>query len=390
MSSCTRSLLRPLSVALIAMALATGCTTLPPAPPAAALFHDALFDPPAQPIRADDIFAMSDAMKRYADGTLARPLATNGARALLEAMYNKTSLQLEYDAERTRNAAEAFEARAGNCLSLVIMTAAIAKHLNVQVTYNNVYTEETWTRDADTYFASSHVNLTLGRRTLEAPNRSVEARWTIDFLPSAELEKQRSRVLDESTVVAMYMNNRAAETLAAGALNDAYAWARAAIAHDPRFLSAYNTLGVIYLRRGHAAHAERALAYVLQATPDSTVALANMARVLERQGRLAEARDMRDRLAKLDPEPPFHFYDLGRAAMDAGDYRGARAWFAKEIARAPYQHEFHFWMAVAEYKLGDVESARQHLVLALSTSTTPGKKQLYAAKLDQLTHQAWH
>jgi hypothetical protein len=46
----------------------------------------------------------------------------------------------------------------------------------------------------------------------------------------------------------MYLNNRAAERYTLGLIDDAYWWARAAIIQDPRFLSSYNTLGIIYQR----------------------------------------------------------------------------------------------------------------------------------------------
>ena len=35
------------------------------------------------------------------------------------------------------------EARTGNCLSLVLMTAVFARHLNLPVRYNSVYLDET-------------------------------------------------------------------------------------------------------------------------------------------------------------------------------------------------------------------------------------------------------
>ena len=49
----------------------------------------------------------------------------------------------------TRNAAEAFDARSGNCLSLVIMTAAFAKELGLPVRYQNVFVDEAWSRSGD-------------------------------------------------------------------------------------------------------------------------------------------------------------------------------------------------------------------------------------------------
>lgn len=373
---------------LLLCALLAACASTPPPSPEG-LFHDELFVQPPQAIRVDDIFAISEDMKRYARVDMAASLRSKGLqKGLFDALYSKQQLQLEYDAERTRNATEAFDARAGNCLSLVIMTAAFAKHLGMKVSYQSVYTDETWTRNHDTYFASGHVNLILGPSWIETTSGSATPSWTIDFLPPQDKRNQRAREISESTIVAMYMNNRAAESLAAGDLNAAYAWARSAVTHEPTFLSAYNTLGVIYLRAGHPAAAERALAQVLQRDARSTVAMTNMVRVLAVQGRAEESAALARTLARIDPEPPYFFFDQGQAAVQRGDYASARNWFAKEVARAPYHHEFHFWLAVTELQLGDVESARTQLHLALNTSTTPRNQQLYAAKLDRLKHAA--
>uniref|UniRef100_UPI00355A5231 tetratricopeptide repeat protein n=1 Tax=Piscinibacter sp. TaxID=1903157 RepID=UPI00355A5231 len=194
----------------------------------------------------------------------------------------------------------------------------------------------------------------------------------------------RAQSIAENTIVAMYMNNRAAEHLAQGRLNDAYWWARNAIAQAPTFLSAYNTLGVVYLRHGNLPQAEQILSHVLAREPANTAALSNLARVLADMGRSAESTRLLGKLAQVEPYPPFHFFDLGLAAMRDGDYKTARDLFAKEIARAAYYHEFHFWLAIADFQLGDIRQARKHLTIAMENSTTRSDHDLYAAKLDRL------
>jgi tetratricopeptide (TPR) repeat protein len=69
------------------------------------------------------------------------------------------------------------------------------------------------------------------------------------------------------------------------------------------------------------------------------------------------------------------------AAMQAGDFKAARELFGKEVARAAYYHEFHFWLAVANFRLGDIAQARKHLTIAIENSTTARDHDLYAAKL---------
>ena len=67
--------------------------------------------------------------------------------------------------------------------------------------------------------------------------------------------------------------------------------------------------------------------------------------------------------------------------MQQNDFRAAKTWFAKEVARADYNHEFHFWLGVAYFKLGDIERAQRQLLLALERSSARSDRDLYAAKL---------
>ena len=369
-------------------AVLAGCASQPPAGArsTAALLHDEYFPEAAAPVAADDVFALSPAMRQYADAELGHGNPSHDPRrALIEALYGHGQLRLEYDAGATRNAAQAFEARAGNCLSLVIMSAAFAKYLDLPVSFQSVAVDELYTRSGGLTLASGHVNLVLGR----VPGRriiaqSVPEELVVDFLPGAELRGMRGLPLQEATVTAMYMNNRAAENLAAGRLDESYRWARAAVLQDPGLHNALNTLAVVYLRSGHPGAAEAALQQVLLREPENVSALSNLAGLLARAGRVDEAQAVQARLARVQPIPPFRDFDLGRRAMDEGDFRQARELFARELRRQPYQPEVHFWAALAEYRLGDNDRAARHLREAVDNSTTPGAQALYAAKLERL------
>jgi tetratricopeptide (TPR) repeat protein len=369
----------------LCIALGACASAAPPAAPGH-LFADDSFAAPSQRIDPDDVFALSDAMREYAAREMAPLLRSRGMQqGLVDALYTRGQLRLEYDAALTRNAAQAFDARAGNCLSLVIMTAAFAKHLGMPVRYRSVLTEPTWSREGDLYFVSHHVNLSLAKRPTEARiGYDASHLLTIDFLPAQDLRGHRTKDISERTILAMYMNNRAAESLARGRLDDAYGWAREAVVQDPAFLRGVNTLAVTYLRHGKPAHAERALQHVLAFEPRNTQALANLQHVLQALGRHPEAARVAAQLAQLEPHPPFHFYHLGRAALEAGDLGGASAWFAREIERDAYHHEFHFWRAVALFGLGQREPAARHLALAQEYSPTRLLSERYAAKLERL------
>ncbi|HWJ95920.1 MAG TPA: hypothetical protein VNT33_14435, partial [Telluria sp.] len=174
---------------IVLLGALAGCAQQPPAPPArllAPLLSDASFAPASEPVTADDLFTLSDEMRRHVRSpAFAARIRERGAEAgLVDALYAKGELKLEYDATTTRNAAQTYAARSGNCLSLVVMTAAFAKELGMKVRYQSVDVDESWSRNGDLYLVSSHVNLSLGQRPADMVRGSdAERMLTIDFLP---------------------------------------------------------------------------------------------------------------------------------------------------------------------------------------------------------------
>lgn len=378
---CLPTLLLPLLLA--------GCVSInPPAPPAPdALFSDSAFAPPTEAISAKDLFTMSPAMTRYLrSSAFETHMRFKGAeQGLVDALYAQGELRLEYDSTLTRTAAQTFDAKVGNCLSLVVMTAAFAKALNMQVQYQNVVVEETWSRNAGLYFSSSHVNIIIGRRSHDfVRGYDPQRELTIDFIPSVEAAKYRTTPLDEPTIVAMYMNNRAAEALATDRPDDAYWWARAAIKEHPKYVSAFNTLGVVYQRSGHYDQAERVFREALAREPGSLIVKNNLVPVLAALGKHEESRALAADIAKTEPFPPFYFYDLGMKAIAEGDNRKAKEMFQREVARSPYYDEFHFWLAIAHHRLGEIIPAREQMALAARTSTSASARNAYTNKLAML------
>ena len=141
------------------------------------------------------------------------------------------------------------------------------------------------------------------------------------------------------------------------------------------------------MRRGDLAQSARVFSYLIEREPANARAISNLAQVFARLGRDAESAAFLQRLAQIEPVGPFHYFNLGLAAMEREDFRRARDLFAQEVARAEYNAEFHYWLALANFKLGDIEPARKHLALALENGVTRNDRELYAAKLAWLqTH----
>jgi tetratricopeptide (TPR) repeat protein len=289
----------------LALAMLAGCAT-PPAPPPA-LFLDAAFAPPSETVGAADLFTLSPAMQAYLRSPAFKTLLRTRGRehGLIEALYSKQDLQLDYDAGTTRPAAATYAARAGNCLSLVIMTAAFARELGLTVRYQAVDVAEVWRREGTLYLVAAHVNIALGHRKphdLLYDDRAGQE-LVIDFLPPPDAARLRTRPLDEAELVALFLNNRAAETLVQGRIDDAYWWARAALHANPAGATGYNTLGVIYQRHGLLPLAERAYRAALEHDPGNLVAMQNLGPLLVRLGRPAEAQALARRTAGMPASP---------------------------------------------------------------------------------------
>ncbi|HET7161460.1 MAG TPA: hypothetical protein VFI32_02135 [Rhodanobacteraceae bacterium] len=350
------------------------------------LFRDSLFKPPPEHFDPRSIFAVDAPMRHFIAHEIV-PLARrkDARQALLDTLSSK--LRIDYDTEMTRTAVQTFAAREGNCLSLVIMTAAFAKHLDIRVNYQEVRGFDTWSRDASLVFLNHHVNLVLGRREPRLglwSEGSAETPMIVDFLPARQVANAVVRPISEPTVVAMYLNNRAAEVLARGDIDSAYWFARAALESDPAFSDTANTLGVIYRRLDQRALAEQAMRYTLDHEPDNVPALSNLTQLLYLEGRDAEAQAVAAKLAEVQRHPPFYFYDLGVAALNDGKYETAMRYFKKELSRRPYDDQSHFGIALAAAHLGDMPRARKELQEAMANSTTHEQHELYAAKLRHL------
>jgi Flp pilus assembly protein TadD len=144
----------------------------------------------------------------------------------------------------------------------------------------------------------------------------------------------------------------------------------------------------VYQRHGNSALAEQVFRAALEREPENLIVMQNLVPVLDALGKTGEAQALQRRVASIEPHPPFYFFNLGKAALNAGNFKQAKALFEREVARAPYNDEFHFWLAIACLNLGEEALARKQLALALDASTTEQMRGVYSSKLAQLASRA--
>lgn len=372
-------LLRRWTLVIALAGALSGCAQLSPAPAVDTLVAGSAFAPQPVPSR-EALFALSPAMHAFVRERLRGPVRQHGLqRGLFEALSEGGHLRLDYDASHTRTAAEAFEARAGNCLSLVLMTAALARELGLGVSFQLVELPEIWTLSERFVRLNGHVNLSL-EPAPRGPGAQEMGRYTIDFQPVETPWLSRVRPLTESTVVAMFFNNRAVELMEQGELDAAFAHLQAALRSEPRYLNSLNTLGVLYRRAGDLARAEGSLRLLLQHEPGNAHAAANLAALWRAQGRVDEASALERGL----PPSPFADYSLGLRLAAAGDWPAALQALERQLRRSPEFHGLHVQLARVHLQLGHRRQARYHLEQAQEQAPTADLRARYQAKVQAL------
>ena len=365
---------RALVVCWCAVACLAGCAIPPPvaADDAFAVLDDKVFMAQRSVPDPERILALSPEMREFLKGPLGNLLRLHGPlNGFVRAIAAGDQLHIDYDPVRTRTAAETFADHAGNCLSLVLMTAAMANELGLDVQYHRVLTADVEVADENLIRLVGHVNLSLQNRGASRVANGV----TIDFLPPPEARRLPFEIISEDRVKSMYFNNKAVEALSDGELGQAYWWARASILMDSQYHSAYITLGAIWEHSGRQELAQAALKWALLLDPGNPNGESNL-RLAESGGQPSGSVGERALSAAALRLPLRLKSAAARTAfpmIKRGDWVGARV-VLEQALPAQDSTEIHLMLAAVYDHLGNSnQSADQVQAAARQTSNAAGR-----------------
>lgn len=329
------------------------------------------------PVAQEEVLAVSPEMQEF----LEKHVDLKGSDSLklhqlASAIVDAATFGLVYD-DKTRTASETFRARLGNCLSFSNMFVAMARHVGLNVQFQEVDVPPDWTLDKDTYVLNQHVNVyvDLGQAGVRVVDFNIA-----DFKTSYEMRR-----IPDTRALAHYYNNIGVGRMQAGDTASALSCFRTAIADgERRFSPAWANLGTLYLRAGHPAHAEAAYLQAVKANKSDLVAMSDLARLYEQLGDRERAAAYQKRVIHHRYLNPYYRYELARRAYIGKDYVAAIGHLKYAIRKRPNEDQFYFLLGACYLEKGDKRAAERWLAKAQEVAATDALKRRYSSKIDTL------
>jgi len=348
-----------------------------------ALFSDNDFIKPLDFPRPEHVFRLTDKQQQWLNEMIVERHNELPTNQIIEKILRRDFSSFDYDNSFTRTATQTLETGQGNCLSMVIMTAAIAKHFNIPFHVQDVKTIPVWDRGGGLYLLNGHVNIALrtSPRKLNSYQFLKSPYVTLDFVSQAQRRKLSKKVISERDLIALYYINLSADALVIKQYDRAYWLLRQAIAHAPSNSAAWNTLAVLYRRNDMVGLAEDVYKYAMNIDRQDMNIVSNYALLLEQQGRYQELFEYQRQVDLAQLRNPYRYFDLAELAYEEKQYSKALTYYKKAIKRAPMVDAFHFGMYRTYLSMGKKKAAIAALTVAQKHSADYKDRKRYNAKL---------
>lgn len=279
--------------------------------------------------------------------------------------------------------------QSGNCLSLAILTTALANLVEIEVAYQKVNSAPIYRRFQNVTTLSSHV-----RTILYEPNFVKEVGYLyfttpsviVDYFP--EKSDQLGKTVSQADFMAMFYQNLAGEALVQQNYSQAYSLLTQALNLSQTNSVTLNSLAVLFKQANNSAEAEHIYLFAMENALQSVNTIANYIVLLEEEGRTDEAKHWRAKVEFVDDNNPYRWIALGDREYASANFYQASKYYRRASKVAPYLHESYFGMAKSYYQLGEGKNAKNAMEKAVELSYVPEEKSLYQAKLMMLAQQA--
>ena len=290
----------------------------------------------------------------------------------------------------TSNAKDTLSQATGNCMSLAVLTTALARVANVDIKYQLVNRIPVYQEYGSVIFNAQHIRSLVFEPKFESGSGLLlfRKKAVIDYYPSSS--NFVSGYVTEDEFFSMYYRNLASEAIGLNDNNKAYWLLRHSLGIEPENAQTINSLAVLHRRVGEYAKAEELYKYGIKNASNKVTLLKNYKILLQSQERFTEAEKITKELENLDDYDPFNWLHAANDAFDEGNYNLAFKLYNKAIELAPYLHQAHFGVAKTQYMRGNYKAAERSFKVAKDEAFDKKSKSIYEAKLAALSRERFN
>jgi len=336
--------------------------------------------------KPEQIFALDDEAKAFVrDSISGGRVGDDISKKLIQRIFDRSDLDLIYESSANTNANDTFKSASANCLSLSIMTYAMAQEAGFLTQFQIVEIPEYWTRRNGYTLISGHVNLKVTLNSEIGLQRLFNSALVVDFDPQARSKNFNTKRTSKQTVIAMFYNNKGADALLQGNSDKAYAYFKEAILISKTHSGSWVNLGFLYRRMGLYELALKAYKQAIAIDEDYSTAWENLAILYDRTGNSEAAADIYARLESKRMQNPFYHQMLAEIDSDKGSYDSSVSHYEQAIRLDSNQHQFYFGLASVYFEMGDFQQSQRYLKLAKKKAGKDKIVGTYVNKLDALS-----
>ncbi|WP_339723469.1 tetratricopeptide repeat protein [uncultured Paraglaciecola sp.] len=334
-----------------------------------------------------DIFELNDEAKAFAKSAVKGILKPEEQiSALVHHVFSRSDLNLLYRADANTVASQTFQNKAANCLSMSIMTYALAKELGFDVRFQDIEIPEYWTMREGQSLLNRHINLQIiPRKKNRIHFHFVTRGYEVDFDAQATRQHFPKTLLKRRQVVAMFHNNNGADALIKKDYVKAYAYFRTAIMQSPDLSSALANLGYLYRLTGHYQFSENAYLQAIKKDKTNLSAWRNLSHLYRYMGLDQKAQEIVNRVADKRAGNPFFHINLGDIAFEKQQLQKALSHYQRALQLDRSYHEVYFGLGKTYFELGNIQRSQHYLKLAKKKSRTRAEQATYQGKLNLLS-----
>lgn len=306
-------------------------------------------------------------------------------KALVQHVFSRSDLNLLYRADANTVANQTFRNKAANCLSMSIMTFALAKELGFGVRFQDIEIPEYWTIREGQSLLNRHINLQIiPKQKNQMHFHFITRGFEVDFDAQATRQHFPKTLLQRRQVVAMFQNNKGADALLRKDYVKAYAYFRAAILLAPDLSSALANLGYLYRLTGHFESSELAYLQAIEKDKDNLSAWRNLSHLYRYMGQDQKAIEIVNRVARQRSVNPFYHINMGDKAFEKQHWQIALNHYQKALNLNKSHHEVFFGLGKTYFELGNIQRSNYYLKLARKKSRTEQEQAMYQGKINML------